>query len=113
MTSIKPVVIHCTVGKLILNSCINVVSATLSNVSFKMAKKAPINKDNIIGTTLTLGSSIKNSNFSLSLDIKISLFQISIFLRKLIYLKSIGFPFGSMGSYLIALQNTLMPLTHL
>src|SRR5690625_353970 len=63
MTNMKPVAIHCTVGKVILNSFINVVSAIFNNVSFNTAKKVPIIKESMIGMTFTLGSSAKNSYF--------------------------------------------------
>src|SRR5690625_1371178 len=63
ITSMNPVAIHCTVGKEIWNSFINVVRAIFNNVSFKTAKKAPMINDSMIGKTFTLGSSAKNSYF--------------------------------------------------
>src|SRR5690606_10478075 len=63
ITSMKPVAIHCTVGNVILNSAINVVSAIFNNVSFNIAKKAPMINESIIGNTFTFGSSAKNSYF--------------------------------------------------
>src|SRR5699024_9406720 len=63
ITSINPVAIHCTAGNEISNSFIKVVSAILSNVSFKIAKKAPIMRESIIGKTFVFGSSAKNSYF--------------------------------------------------
>src|SRR5699024_3211511 len=65
ITSMKPVAIHYTVGNVILNSCINVVKAIFSNVSFNTAKKAPMISEIIIGSVLTLGSSAKYSYFLL------------------------------------------------
>src|SRR5699024_12419651 len=61
ITSMKPVAIHCTVGNVILNCCINVVTAIYSNVSFNTAKKAPMISETMIGSVSTLGSS---SNYS-------------------------------------------------
>src|SRR5699024_12292664 len=63
ITSMKPVAIHCTVGNVILNSCINVVKAIFSNVSFNTAKKAQMISEIIIGSVLILGSSTMYSNF--------------------------------------------------
>src|SRR5699024_12077683 len=60
ITSMKPVAIHWTVGKVTLNSSIKVIKAILSKVSFKMAKKAPMIKLTIIGKVFTFGSSAKN-----------------------------------------------------
>src|SRR5699024_12498526 len=65
ITSMKPVAIHCTVGIVILNYCINVVKAIFINVSFNTAKKAPMISEIIIGIVLTLGSYVKYSYFLL------------------------------------------------
>src|SRR5699024_4263642 len=63
ITSMKPVAIHCTVGNVILNSCINVVKAIFSNDSFNTAKTALMFSEIIIGIVLTLVSSAKYSYF--------------------------------------------------
>ena len=61
--NINPVVIHCTVGKVISNSFIKDVRAIFNNVSFNIAKKAPIISDNIMGNVLKFGSSARYSYF--------------------------------------------------
>src|SRR5699024_2342210 len=63
ITSMKPLAILCTVGNVILNSWINVVKAIFNNVSFNLAKKAPMISEIIIGSVFTLGSSAKYSYF--------------------------------------------------
>src|SRR5699024_7768889 len=65
ITNINPVAIHCAVDTDILNSFINVVSAIFNNVSFKMAKNAPMINESIIGMIFPFGSSAKNSYFLL------------------------------------------------
>src|SRR5699024_1050975 len=65
ITNISPVAIHCAVDTDILNSFINVVSAMFNNVSFKMAKNAPMINESIIGMIFPFGSSAKNSYFLL------------------------------------------------
>src|SRR5699024_7873098 len=63
ITSMKPVAIHCTVGNVILYSCINVVKAIFSYVSCTTEKKAPMISEIIICCFFTLGSSAKYSYF--------------------------------------------------
>src|SRR5699024_9259591 len=65
ITNIIPVAIHCAVVTDILISFINVVIAMFNNVSFKMAKNAPIINESIIGMIFPFGSSAKNSYFLL------------------------------------------------
>src|SRR5699024_3921365 len=50
MTSMKPVAIHCTVGSVMSNSCIRVVSAIFNCVSFRLGKNAPMISDSMIGS---------------------------------------------------------------
>src|SRR5699024_9949398 len=61
MTSMKPVAIHRTVGSVISNSCIRVVSAIFNSVSFRMAKNAPMISDSMIGSVFTFWFSDKYS----------------------------------------------------
>src|SRR5699024_7073678 len=61
ITSMNPVAIHWTVVNEIPNSAFKVVIAMFNNVSFKIAKNAPIISDNIIGITFLFGSSAKYS----------------------------------------------------
>src|SRR5699024_9969760 len=63
ITSINPVAIHCTAGNEISNSFIKVVSAILSHVSLKIAKKTPIMKESIIGKTYVFRYSAQKSYF--------------------------------------------------
>src|SRR5699024_2451365 len=65
ITSMKPVAIHCTVGNVILNSCINVVNELFSNVLFNTVKEIQLISEISICSVLTLGSSAKYSYFLL------------------------------------------------